>query len=318
MELPDRITIPRLSPEKIRALWAEFPSDLTSVGPSKPLGDYPLDTLQYFGVSPDQLVDALNRKPGVTAYITSESPTHGAGITAFHRETLQQVLDRDDNPAILQAAGWPTEATAFAKRINAEWADYQTQPALCGVIADAFSGQRDTIATLLKELERQQTTGERVINHQNVMKYVEQCAAGMAPHIGDLLNFGEAKLMASRMIMEDLITCVAEHQSFRRYRGSRMGGELSLTPGDETDGKDDLYPLLTLTLDFEPAWASALLAEADERIRIQGPIAGQGFATRVAHARKSLDRGSDSAPPGATWSARHASGKDKGQQEIGF
>ena len=313
MDLPDRITIPILSPEQSRALCAEYPSDLTSVGAGKPLGNYPLDTLRYFGIPPNQLVDTLNSKPGVTAYIVSDSPTHSAGITAFHREALQALLNSDDNPDILRRAGWPSEATAFVERINAEWADYQTQPALCGVIADAFSGKTNTIATLLTEEAKERETGEFSISQDKVRCYVTQSAAGLADHIFDELNLGEARWLASRMTMRDLIGCIAQNQAVKWYRGNGQCGEFSLTPGDETQGKDDIYPLLTLTLDFEPACASALLAEANKRICGQHTSAD----ARIGTPRTDRSNVGEAVSAGGSWSTKYNPGNRKGAPDIG-
>jgi hypothetical protein len=309
MALPDRIEIPALSLERVRALRSEFPVDLTSVGPSKPLGNYPLDTLQYSGISPCILLDTLNKKQGVTAHITSESPTHGAGITAFHREALQKLLDNDNNLAILRQAGWPHKATAFVKMVDAEWVNYERQPSLCGLIADAFSGRANSIATMLEEME----TEEYSINENKIFLYIEMCAAGLPVHIAHALNAGEATLLASRMVMNDIIYCIIQNNVCVRFRGNGQGGELSLIPGDEAEGKDDVYPLLIHTLDFDCDRASALLDFANTYICNTFTL-NAGFETAMTR-RSGLckDVGADS-----TWAAKHEPHSRKKKQDIGL
>lgn len=262
------IEIPKISPDRLKAIWDEFPADIMSVGPEKPIGNCPIEILEYHGISPQERADALNKREGITAYLTPASTTHAAGITAFHRDALQNLLDSGENPGILQEAGWPTDAEAFVKRVDSEWADYQSQPGLCEVISRAF-GASMSIAEEFAEMERESQT----ISHQRIHDYLENCEAGIAVRIIDSLGEADAIFMASQFTMKQLISYIYAGNSLDRYRfgeGEMVGGgkpaEFSLSPEDNGTGKSNIFPLLRHTRDFDLAGAVELLKESNNRL----------------------------------------------------
>jgi hypothetical protein len=296
--LPEKITIPRLSAERIQELRETFPSDLTSVGPTKPLGNYPLDALQFKGLDPEEIVARLRRKRGVTAYIAAATDTRRDVITVYDQEALQAVLDRKGNSEILRDAGWPQEATAFAKRTDAEWADYATQPALCGVIADAFSGQEQTIPKFLKRLETGDSPTD--IDDAKILNYVERCSIGLAGHIADELNVPEMLALASRMTMRDLISCLAVQNRWENFLGDGQGGEFALSPEEDSSLKPDISPLLVRTFDYDPGRAVELVRAFND------DIMGRKVASKTARGK-----GEEISPRAETWAARTANGRSK-------
>jgi len=125
-------------PEKIKLL-----KDLYQVGPEKPLGYLPLDTLtDVCHVNPDELAQELRQKGLKTIKLNVEESRiayHGA-LFAYDENALQQLLD--DHRDILEKAGWPSDSEAFVDLLRIRVSNDDNAP-LFNLIADAFGDKKN-------------------------------------------------------------------------------------------------------------------------------------------------------------------------------
>ncbi len=87
-------------------------NDLLAVGPEKPVGSLPLETVEKLcRVDPRDVVAYLERA-GISTVVGPTRRTKILVLTAYHRPTLQKMLD--ENRRILEDEGWPTDADGYA------------------------------------------------------------------------------------------------------------------------------------------------------------------------------------------------------------
>jgi hypothetical protein len=113
-----------------------YMSDLYRVGPEKPIGYLPLRLLEEISDrNEEELTTYLNERGVETVSIGGPgNPTwHGPAFYAFHRPSLQALLDSHKD--ILIKYNWPTEADEFIKHVSSHHAQPQE---LFDLVADAF------------------------------------------------------------------------------------------------------------------------------------------------------------------------------------
>ncbi len=95
-----------------------YMNDLYCVGPEKPMGYLPLNTLEKFSdKNEEELIAYLKTKNIETKSFGPEAPSwHGPSLYAFHRKSLQGLLD--ENNSILIANAWPTNVDEFVEKCN--------------------------------------------------------------------------------------------------------------------------------------------------------------------------------------------------------
>lgn len=117
-------------------------TDLTLVGPKKPMGYLPLPRIVIAGADPKVLEASLRDRGLETRWYEEtdsskmgpgQSTTSGGALYAFDNKALQAVLDK--NLVVLNKYGWPIESSAFVEKV----ANYTAEPPeLWNVVAKAF------------------------------------------------------------------------------------------------------------------------------------------------------------------------------------
>lgn len=228
-------------------------SDLLSVGQDKPMGNLPTATIKYNGFTVDDVAERLKAKEGIVVKLFPASERGGKeALVAYHRNSLQKLLDTGNNPQILNDNNWPTDADAFVKKVETEMAP--TKP-LDDLVAAAFADRTRP--------ERQ----SKGIDTGRILAFVERSAAGIPLYLPGELNTEEAHAMASRMAMKDLIAVCTPHVKFQRTRDGWSHAQFSSRP----DGTPfDIHPLLKQTVDYDPTAARSLLSEANAGLSTRG------------------------------------------------
>jgi hypothetical protein len=113
-------------------------NDLRSVGPEKPVGYLPVNSLvSYFRSTPEVWIQFA-----IQHHLKVLFASHPKGIAPFmylyHPSALETLLKK--NAHILEAADWPTDPEEFIRRMTVEYAPIGTP--LYDLIADAF-GDKD-------------------------------------------------------------------------------------------------------------------------------------------------------------------------------
>ncbi len=110
--------------------------DLTEVGPDKPVGYLPVETVMLCGRSVEDMQSELQQK-GLQTLLFSERDCNvfSGALYVWDEIALQNHLDC--HGPILEAAGWPQETTEFIHRIATKYAPSATP--LFDLIADAFA-----------------------------------------------------------------------------------------------------------------------------------------------------------------------------------
>jgi len=108
------------------------PDDLTRVGPDKPLGYLPLDTLD----DPDGLKCMLESR-GLEVLVLDEAASHvrSGAMVAYDHRALGELLRAGS--CVLENSGWPVDARAFALYQMTHNAPFRT--ALYDLVADAYA-----------------------------------------------------------------------------------------------------------------------------------------------------------------------------------
>lgn len=101
--------------DKLRA-W----SGLDKVGPGKPVGYLPIDTIKgYIGKDLDEVVKYLEDKGLEVRLFTDFGwPGLDGSLYAYDRAALQKLLD--ENKQILIDSGWPTDADDFVANLKVD------------------------------------------------------------------------------------------------------------------------------------------------------------------------------------------------------
>jgi hypothetical protein len=113
-------------------------SDLRQVGPQKPLGYLPIETLvKICKVSPESIEKELHEK-GLKTLRLKDKETNivGGALYAYDEIALQELLTIHQE--LLEKEGWPSENEPFIKHLVVH-ADQKTD--LFNLIADAFNDQ---------------------------------------------------------------------------------------------------------------------------------------------------------------------------------
>jgi len=102
-----------------------YMEDLYRIGPEKPMGYLPLNTLGKFSDrNEEELTKYLNER---------------GALFAYHPKALQKLLDTNRN--ILEKYNWPTSAREFVLRVASQIAE---PGEIYGLIADAFGNPNRT------------------------------------------------------------------------------------------------------------------------------------------------------------------------------
>lgn len=110
-------------------------TDLTDVGPTKPLGYLPLQTLRGYHIDLQQLeATLLARGLSVLRTDPTESHIRSGALYAYHEPSLRALLER--SARVLTVAAWPTEPTAFVQAVDTLTAPRDTE--LYELVAEAF------------------------------------------------------------------------------------------------------------------------------------------------------------------------------------
>lgn len=124
--------------EKIKLL-----NDLYQVGPQKPLGYLPIDTLiDICKVNPEHFEQELQNKGLKTLKLNVEESRiayHGA-LFAYDENALQKLLN--EHQEILEKAGWPSDSEAFVRNLRIRVSNDDNAP-LFNLIADAFGDKKN-------------------------------------------------------------------------------------------------------------------------------------------------------------------------------
>jgi hypothetical protein len=93
-------------------------SGLEKVGPDKPVGYLPLDTIEsYLGKNVDEVAEYLRSKGlEVRIFTGPEWPGFNGSLYAYNKIALQKLLD--ENKQILIAADWPIVADEFVANLK--------------------------------------------------------------------------------------------------------------------------------------------------------------------------------------------------------
>jgi hypothetical protein len=126
--------------DDLEAKKAAILSSLTQVGPTKPIGYLPLQTIRdILQVEPRTIEQEAEAKGLSTAlFRPGQCCIRSGALYLFDRSSLERLL-RSSSP-ILSANDWPEEPDSFVKRVASEWIDDQRHP-VTRVIKLAF-GER--------------------------------------------------------------------------------------------------------------------------------------------------------------------------------
>ena len=107
-------------------------SDLTCVGPSKPVGYLPLSTFAKLPIDQKETIGSL-RKRGLTVTVLGRSRFASASIYVYDKPALQALLDKAS--PMLESHGWPYEAAGYIKALHT---DRAYDPPLYNFVAMTF------------------------------------------------------------------------------------------------------------------------------------------------------------------------------------
>jgi len=118
-------------------LFGELLKDLSMVGPDKPIGYLPLNTLNKMGINyEDAKIFFENRGLKTLMLDEEKSNVVNGAFYVYDVEFLNRFLNREDNINILKKNNWPIDADEFIKHLN-ESAEPKSK--LFDLIADAFA-----------------------------------------------------------------------------------------------------------------------------------------------------------------------------------
>lgn len=119
----------------------EILSDLKDVGPQKPLGYLPIDTLKDIcGVDVEGFAETLRDKDLKTIVLSMKESRVGwnGALYAYHEDSLRKLLKEHEE--LLVKYGWPSEPEAFVRYLN-NLAPPKTL--LFDLVADAFNDKHN-------------------------------------------------------------------------------------------------------------------------------------------------------------------------------
>ncbi len=114
----------------------KYLNDLLRVGPDKPLGYLPLNTIrEECKVNPLDVAKYLKRRGlEIKAWKQSFCKVWSGALFVYDRESLQKLLDQ--HSGILIEANWPSQADDFVVQVATTLAK---SPALFDLVATAFA-----------------------------------------------------------------------------------------------------------------------------------------------------------------------------------
>lgn len=115
----------------------EILSDLSEVGPNKPLGYLPIDTLvEVCGVDIEAYKHTLNQQGLKTLQLSMKESNVGwnGALFAYHEESLKQLLE--ERKSVLIDYHWPTDPEQFVRHLNVP---APSKTPIFDLIADAFN-----------------------------------------------------------------------------------------------------------------------------------------------------------------------------------
>ncbi|SRR3989344_2087035 len=115
-------------------------SDLLDVGPEKPLGYLPLDTIRnYCHVDPAEVAKYLQQRGLETREWAQSFCNVGSGaLYVYDRASLQNLLNQKSK--VLVEANWPTQVDDFVVKVATICAK---SPDLFNLVADAFADYKN-------------------------------------------------------------------------------------------------------------------------------------------------------------------------------
>jgi hypothetical protein len=111
-------------------------SDLTRVGPSKPVGYLPLSAFGKLPIDKKKTIDSLREK-GLTVVVLRRSRVASASIYVYDKHTLQPLLD--GSRSMLESHGWPDKAAGYIEALHT---DRAWDPLLYNFVAMTFGDKR--------------------------------------------------------------------------------------------------------------------------------------------------------------------------------
>lgn len=114
---------------------------LQRVGPEKPLGYLPLDTIRYYNQEDPEVLrqQAIDKGLYAKVFDEEESKIASGALYIADIHSLQSLLD--SNKTTLSTYGWPGKAEDFIEQVTKETAPAKTK--LFDLIADAFADKRN-------------------------------------------------------------------------------------------------------------------------------------------------------------------------------
>ncbi len=122
-----------------------FLDDLYRVGPEKPMGYLPVESIvRYAKADPDEVVQELQER-GLTVVLFQQPHSHSPTLYAYDEAALRDLLEQPQHVQTLQEADWPTEPGAFVRKVESDQAPMHT--ALFDLVADAFADPHNGLRT---------------------------------------------------------------------------------------------------------------------------------------------------------------------------
>ncbi|OGI41591.1 MAG: hypothetical protein A2593_04915 [Candidatus Moranbacteria bacterium RIFOXYD1_FULL_44_9] len=114
-------------------------ANIRNLGPQKPMGYLPIDTLKsYYRSSPEKEIE-LAKQNGYKYLIAEYAPIGFQGaLYIFDEKSLQDVLDA--NKEILLKYDWPTNADSFVSQVSQGW--FLDNAEILALIQKAFGDYR--------------------------------------------------------------------------------------------------------------------------------------------------------------------------------
>lgn len=114
--------------------------DLYGVGPEKPMGYLPINTIRRYGQLPESVAEVSERRGLSTLQIDDDYNVPGGSLYVYDELALAHFLEQHAD--VLARYEWPSGSGDFVERVAFEMVDRLSQPDLYRVIALAFRDPR--------------------------------------------------------------------------------------------------------------------------------------------------------------------------------
>ncbi len=131
-------------PEKILSDTERCWRDIETVGPMKPVGYLPIETIEdYIGKNLEAVIRHMKRKGLEVKIFTGKGwPGFRGSLYVYDKVTLQKLLD--DNKQVLVDANWPTTADDFVANLKKmEHAGTPIYKLIAKTFADKFAENQE-------------------------------------------------------------------------------------------------------------------------------------------------------------------------------